>query len=116
VGRRPARTVYEITGEGRLELIVQRDAALDVVFGSADPVSVVLLFAAAGDAANVSGQLAARRRRVTAELAAMTAERGRRWPVGCASAPRSRPAWTARDTWRISSAGRAASTASRSSC
>src|SRR6516225_578977 len=46
VGRRPARTVYEITGEGRLELVVQRDAALDVVFGSADPVSVVLLFAA----------------------------------------------------------------------
>ena len=77
VGRRPARTVYEITGEGRLELIVQRDAALDVVFGSADPVSVVLLFAAGGDAADISGQLTARRRRVAAELAAMTAERSR---------------------------------------
>ena len=48
VGRRPARTVYEISAEGRLELVVQRDAALQVVFGSADPVSVVLLFARAG--------------------------------------------------------------------
>ena len=43
VGRRPARTVYEITDEGHLELAIQRDAALDVIFGSADPVSVVLL-------------------------------------------------------------------------
>ena len=46
VGRRPARTVYQITQEGRLELVVQRDAALEVVFGPADPLSVVLLFAA----------------------------------------------------------------------
>ena len=46
VGRRPARTVYQITAEGRLELVVQRDAAMEVVFGSADPLSVVLLFAA----------------------------------------------------------------------
>src|SRR5215469_16764088 len=37
VGRRPARTVYQITDEGRLELIVQRDAAIEVIFGSADP-------------------------------------------------------------------------------
>jgi hypothetical protein len=37
--------VYEITEEGHLELAIQRDAALDVIFGSADPVSVVLLFA-----------------------------------------------------------------------
>src|ERR1700747_2490667 len=36
VGRRPARTVYQITAEGRLELVVQREAALDVIFGSAD--------------------------------------------------------------------------------
>ena len=58
VGRRPARTVYEITAEGRLELVVQRDEALEVVFGSADPVSVVLLFAAGADASELSARMA----------------------------------------------------------
>jgi DNA-binding PadR family transcriptional regulator len=77
VGRRPARTVYEITDEGRLELVVQREAALDVVFGSADPVSVVLLFAAGGDPAELAGRLAARYRRVAAQLEAMAGERRR---------------------------------------
>ena len=77
MGRRPARTVYEITREGRLELVVQRDAALDVVFGSADPVSVVLLFAAGSDARELSEQLAARRRRVAAQLETMAEERRR---------------------------------------
>ena len=77
VGRRPARTVYQVTDEGRLELVVQRDAALEVVFGSADPVSVVLLFAAGSDASDLSERLAARRRRVAGQLEAMTAERER---------------------------------------
>jgi DNA-binding PadR family transcriptional regulator len=77
VGRRPARTVYEITHEGRLELVVQRDAALEVIFGSADPVSVVLLFAAGADASELGERLAARRRRVAGQLHAMGAERER---------------------------------------
>ena len=77
VGRRPARTVYQITAEGRLELVVQRDAALEVVFGSADPVSVVLLFAAGTDAGELGERLAARRHRVTGQLEAMAAERER---------------------------------------
>jgi DNA-binding PadR family transcriptional regulator len=77
VGRRPARTVYEITEEGRLELVIQRDAALEVIFGSADPVSVVLLFAAGSDAEDLGERLAARRRRVEAQLEAMAGERGR---------------------------------------
>jgi DNA-binding PadR family transcriptional regulator len=77
VGRRPARTVYQITGEGRLELVVQRDAALGVVFGSADPLSVVLLFAAGTDPAELSEQLAARRHRIEGQLEAMAAERER---------------------------------------
>lgn len=77
VGRRPARTVYQVTDEGRRELVVQRDAALEVVFGSADPVSVVLLFAAGSDASDLDERLAARRRRVAAQLEAMTAERER---------------------------------------
>jgi DNA-binding PadR family transcriptional regulator len=77
VGRRPARTVYQITGEGRLELVVQRDRALEVVFGSADPVSVVLLFAAGADATELAERLAARRQRVAGQLEAMTGERDR---------------------------------------
>jgi DNA-binding PadR family transcriptional regulator len=77
VGRRPARTVYQITEEGRLELVIQRDAALEVVFGSADPVSVVLLFAAGPDAPELAERLAARRRQVAAQLAEMAGERER---------------------------------------
>ena len=77
VGRRPARTVYQITEEGRLELVVQRDAALEVVFGSADPLSVVLLFAAGTDPPELSERLAGRRRRIEGQLEAMTAERER---------------------------------------
>jgi DNA-binding PadR family transcriptional regulator len=77
VGRRPARTVYEITEEGHLELAVQRDAALEVVFGSADPVSVVLLFAAGTDVSDLRERLAARSRRVAVQLEEMAAERER---------------------------------------
>ena len=69
--------MYQITEEGRLELVVQRDAALEVVFGAADPLSVVLLFAAGGDAAELSERLAARRRRVAGQLEAMAGERER---------------------------------------
>lgn len=77
VGRRPARTVYEITEEGHLELAIQRDAALDVVFSSADPVSVVLLFAAGGNDADLRERLAARSRLVAVQLDTMAAERER---------------------------------------
>jgi DNA-binding PadR family transcriptional regulator len=77
VGRRPARTVFEITDEGHLELAVQRDAALDVIFGSADPVSVVLLFAAGGGIDDLRERLAARSRRVAVQLDGMAAERER---------------------------------------
>ena len=67
--------MYQITDEGRLELVVQRDAALEVVFGSADPVSVVLLFAAGMDAPELSERLATRRGRIAAQLEAMAVER-----------------------------------------
>lgn len=86
VGRRPARTVYEVTDEGRLELVVQRDAAFEVVFGSADPMSVVLLFAAGSDGPDLGERLAARRRRVAGQLDAMTAERERLTGQGALSA------------------------------
>jgi hypothetical protein len=69
--------VYEITDEGHLELAIQRDAALDVAFGSADPVSVVLLFAAGENVADLRERLAARSRRVAVQLDAMASERER---------------------------------------
>jgi hypothetical protein len=69
--------VYEITEEGHLELAIQRDAALDVVFSSADPVSVVLLFAAGRNVADLRERLAARSRLVAVQLDTMAAERER---------------------------------------
>lgn len=77
MGRRPARTVFEITDQGRLELVIQRDAALEVVFGPADPVSVVLLFASGADDSDLSERLAARRHKIAAELDAMAGKRER---------------------------------------
>jgi DNA-binding PadR family transcriptional regulator len=76
-GRRPARRVYEITAEGREELEVQREAALDVAPGSADPVAVLLLFAAGPDLADLGERLASRRRRLSAVLESVVAERTR---------------------------------------
>jgi DNA-binding PadR family transcriptional regulator len=85
IGRRPARTIYEITPDGRLELVVQREAALQVVFGSADPLSVVLLFAAGDDPAELAGELAARSRLVQLRLDQLTAERERLTALGVLS-------------------------------
>jgi DNA-binding PadR family transcriptional regulator len=82
VGRRPARTVYGITDDGKLELVVQRDAALDVLFGPTDPLSVVLLFAPGRDPAELSERLTARRRNIAAQLAAMAEERTRLTELG----------------------------------
>jgi DNA-binding PadR family transcriptional regulator len=76
-GRRPARRVYAITDEGRIELEVQREAALDVVPGSADPVAVLLLFAAGTDPTDLSERLEARRRRISLVLESVVAERTR---------------------------------------
>jgi DNA-binding PadR family transcriptional regulator len=85
IGRRPARTVYAITDEGHLELVVQREEALDVIFPSADPVSVALLFAAGVDSSELRRRLAARRQRIQAQLEAMAEERGRLTDAGVLS-------------------------------
>lgn len=75
VGKRPARTIFEITDEGRLELAVQRDQALESLHDAADPVSVVLLFAAGADPDDLHQRLAGRRFKVQAQLDAMVRER-----------------------------------------
>jgi DNA-binding PadR family transcriptional regulator len=49
MGRRPARTVYGITGEGQLELTVLRESALRDLTPPPDPLGVALTFAGPGD-------------------------------------------------------------------
>src|SRR5450755_2671821 len=60
VGRRPARTVYEITGEGHLELAMLRERAITVLHHGPDPLAVAIKFAA-GDLAELAGWMRGRR-------------------------------------------------------
>lgn len=77
LGRRPARTVYEITEDGREELTVQREEALNRVMDGADAVTVVLLFASGGRLGELRRRLGERRARVVAELESTRTERRR---------------------------------------
>jgi DNA-binding PadR family transcriptional regulator len=77
VGRRPARTVYEITDEGRLELVVQRDQAMGDMVRGADPIGVALLFGGVGDVEETAAVMRARRKRLEAGLEHVAAERAR---------------------------------------
>jgi DNA-binding PadR family transcriptional regulator len=62
VGRRPARTVYAITDEGRLELAVLRGQATSSVHWGTDPLGVALTFAGTGqDREELATWLQARR-------------------------------------------------------
>ena len=49
MGRRPARTVYAITGEGQIELAVLRETAIRDLTPGPDPLGVALTFAGPGD-------------------------------------------------------------------
>ena len=70
VGRRPARTVYEITSEGRLELAMLRERAIRTVHWDQDPLAVAITFAAQGaDREELASWLRARR-----DVLAITAE------------------------------------------
>ena len=77
VGKRPARTVYEITDEGRAELTVQREIALDRTLESPDAITVVLLFASGRRLGELRRRLAERRAKVVAQLEAIRTERRR---------------------------------------
>jgi DNA-binding PadR family transcriptional regulator len=79
VGRRPARTVYEITSEGQFELGSLRTQALRNLEYGPDPVGVALSFAFHGaDREEVRDLLRARRDHiaVAAQEVAVTRERG----------------------------------------
>jgi DNA-binding PadR family transcriptional regulator len=69
VGRRPARTVYEITSEGRLELEALRERAIGIVGRTQDPLGVALLFTGTGgDREQFVDWLRARRERIVIAL------------------------------------------------
>jgi DNA-binding PadR family transcriptional regulator len=70
VGRRPERTVYAITSEGRLELAMLRERAVRTVHWGPDPLAVAITFAAPGeDREELASWLRARR-----DLLAIAAE------------------------------------------
>lgn len=76
-GRRPARTIYAITGEGERELAILRERALRDVAPQPDPVGVALLFGGRPDPREVVEALTFRRRTVAAMLERLSGERAR---------------------------------------
>jgi DNA-binding PadR family transcriptional regulator len=78
VGRRPARTVYEITGDGQIELQSLREQAIKPAGFGPDPLGVALTFAAEGmDPAELRDTLRARRNRLEISAVELAAELGR---------------------------------------
>jgi DNA-binding PadR family transcriptional regulator len=61
IGRRPARTVYQITAEGCRELHILREQAIRHVFHGTDALGVALVFGRVGDREELIGLLQARR-------------------------------------------------------
>ena len=79
VGRRPARTVYQITADGRLELVALREQAIRLAeFFGPDPLGVALSFAVDGmDREELRDELCRRRRRLAISAEELAAERER---------------------------------------
>jgi len=76
-GRRPARTVYEITDEGRRELAILRERALTELRQGPDAVAVALLFGGVGEGGVALGLLRVRRDALQRERDGIAAERTR---------------------------------------
>ena len=78
VGRRPARTVYAITGEGRLELGMLREQAIRSIHWWPDPLGVALTFAEAGtDREELASWLRTRRETLALAAAQLAEDRER---------------------------------------
>jgi DNA-binding PadR family transcriptional regulator len=75
VGRRPARTVYQITDEGHRELHVLRAKAIVGLHNSPDTLGVALLFGQVVDQEELVALLRARRQAIANALASVTAKR-----------------------------------------
>ena len=76
-GNRPARTVYDISAEGRRELAILRELALTELRQGPDAVSVALLFGGVGEKGVAVGLLRTRRDTLQRELDGIAAERVR---------------------------------------
>ena len=79
VGRRPARTVYQITADGRLELVALREQAIRLAeFFGPDPLGVALSFAVDGmDREELRDALCRRRGRLAISAEELAADRER---------------------------------------
>ena len=75
VGRRPERTVYGLTGEGRRELSVLRQQAVSQLDAGPDPLSVVLVFAGTDDPTELAALLARRQQALRGRAAELAVER-----------------------------------------
>jgi len=76
-GRRPARTIYEITPEGRRELASLRERAIAEPRQSPDAVAVALAFGGVGERGIALQLLAVRREVLQREVEGIAAERAR---------------------------------------
>jgi DNA-binding PadR family transcriptional regulator len=76
-GRRPARTIYDITAEGRRELAILREQALAVPRQAPDAVAVALAFGGIGQDGVGLQLLAARRETLQREVEGIAGERAR---------------------------------------
>src|SRR5205085_6120697 len=74
VGRRPARTVYRITGEGRRELRILREQAIRELHHGPDAFGVALVFGRTWDRAELILLLQARRQAIAGALEGVKAE------------------------------------------
>lgn len=78
VGRRPERTVYQITADGQLELGALREQAIRPIVSGPDPLGVALTFAADGmDREELRAELRVRRDRLAISAAQIEADRQR---------------------------------------
>ena len=78
VGRRPARTVYAITSEGKLELTVLTEQAVRNMHLPPDPLGVALSFAETGaDREQLTSWLRSRREMIALQAAELAADRQR---------------------------------------
>ncbi len=86
VGRRPARTVYQITPEGRRELDILRERAMGEVHRHTDPIGVALLFGGLGEPTEAREYLLLRRRSIDNLVHALRTERQLLAARGCLDA------------------------------
>ncbi len=75
VGRRPARTIYRITEEGRRELSILWRKAIRELHPEPDALGVALVFGGVGEREELAGLLGARRQILANLLEGITAKR-----------------------------------------